>query len=368
MKLLYLTTALHPDDYQNIVNIGKSVPNPSNQNFHTKLIAYLEKNHEVRVISRRTNSKKLFTRHQEKDNYIYPGFLNIPIVRNFMTISSGISYGQKWPADYIIVDVLNLTLMELALRIKHKTNIPIIGVVTDNPINLSNVRNIYIQNVFKKAAQCDAFIGLTRSLLNLFNPQHKPTLKIPGFIPLNDLQSEKTTEEFAYFGGALYARYGVDILLDTFKKDPPLKLKVAGHGPLRQEILNLNSESIEFLNIITPEKALELSKMATININPRPFDSALEEYSIPSKLIDYIFAGKPTISTENKPIMNIVGNNVFWIKEVSVYCLTNAMETILAQKETWEAQALEAKKLLEISLGPEQFNQNFINLTKQIKN
>lgn len=368
MKILYLTTALHPSDYKNVLEKGKNAPNPSNQNFHTKLIAYLEREHDVRVISRRTNSKELFTSHYENKNYIYPGFLNIPVIRNIMTISSGISYGQKWPADYIVVDVLNVTLMEMAIRIRHKTNIPIIGVVTDNPVNLSNVRNIYIQNVFKKAAHCDAFIGLTRSLLNLFNPQHKPTLEIPGFIPLHDVPSENGTEEYAYFGGALYARYGVDVLLDTFKKDSALKLKIAGHGPLRQEILSLDSDNIDFLNLITPEKALELSKKATININPRPFDSALDEYSIPSKLIDYIFAGKPIISTENKPIMNIVGNNVFWIKEVSVYCLTDAMETILGQKETWQAQALEAKKLLEIALGPEQFNQNFINLTKQIKN
>lgn len=368
MKLLYLTTALHPMDYNALLEKKKNVPNPSNQNFHSKLIAYFKTHYQVQVISRRTTSKQLFVTQSEKDNFFYPGYINLPLLKNLMTISTSVSHAQMSFFDYIVVDVLNLTMMETAIQIKRKTNTPIIGVVTDNPVNLSNVRNFYIQNVFKKAAKCDAFIGLTPSLLNLFNPLHKPTLEIPGFLPLNNLPAKKQEENYAYFGGALYSRYGVDVLLETFRKEQPLPLKIAGHGPLGNELKHGMNGNIEFLSIISPEKALEYSQNSAININPRPYDSALEQYSIPSKLIDYIFTGVPTISTQNAPIMNIVGNNVFWISDVTVYGLTNAIQTILADQEEWQNRALRAKELLIDKLGPSKFSASFTELIKQIKN
>ena len=95
MKLLYLTTALHPRDYANLLHEKKTAPNPSNQNFHTKLITYLEKNHDVKILSRQTMTKSLIAKQKENGNYLYPGFLNIPIIRNIMTINFGVSYADR---------------------------------------------------------------------------------------------------------------------------------------------------------------------------------------------------------------------------------------------------------------------------------
>lgn len=367
MKILYLTTALHEEDYSLLLRQKAKAPNPSNQNFHSKLIAYLEKNNKVQVISRRYYTPSLFAKKTTTDNYFYPGLINVPILRNITTILNSRKQAIDFSPDYIIVDVLNVTLMELAVQIKRRTHAAIIGVVTDNPLNLTNVNKYYSEHVFKKALHCDAFIGLTNSLVKLFNTKHRPNLVVPGFLPLQKTLANKQTEDYVYFGGALYARYGVDVLIETFKNPQPYKLKIAGHGPLRRQIVDSPHENIDFIGLVSPEDALMLSENARININPRPFDSALDEYSIPSKLIDYIFTGVPTISTKNSVLEQIVGNNVFWIGEVSVYCLTNAIRAMNEDYDGWVHRAKKAQTLLNEALGPTAFATKFAKFVRTIK-
>jgi hypothetical protein len=42
MKILYLTTALLDEDYNALLNKGYAMSNPSNQNFHSRLIDALK--------------------------------------------------------------------------------------------------------------------------------------------------------------------------------------------------------------------------------------------------------------------------------------------------------------------------------------
>lgn len=367
MRILYLTTALHHEDYALLLREKAKAPNPSNQNFHSKLIAYLQEKHKVQVISRRYYTSSLFAKKTTTDNFYYPGLINAPLLRNVTALLNSRKPAIEFSPDYIIVDVLNITLMELALQIKRRTNAAIIGVVTDNPLNLTNVNKYYSEHVFKRALHCDAFIGLTNNLVKLFNTKHRPSLVVPGFLPLQKAPLASGNEDYVYFGGALYARYGVDVLVETFKNPQPYKLKIAGHGPLRREIMNITNENVDFVGLVSPEEALKLSQNAQININPRPFDGALDEYSIPSKLIDYIFTGVPTLSTKNSVLEQIVGNNVFWIGEVSVYCLTNALKAMAEDYDGWVKRAEKARTLLNAALGPTAFATKFTNFVKTIK-
>ena len=49
MKILYLTTALLDEDYNALLNKGYAMSNPSNQNFHSRLIDALKAQGPIEV-------------------------------------------------------------------------------------------------------------------------------------------------------------------------------------------------------------------------------------------------------------------------------------------------------------------------------
>nr|MCR5506032.1 hypothetical protein [Bacilli bacterium] len=58
MKIIYFTTAIQRDDYKELCKLWKVSLNPSNQNFHNKMIRSLALTNEVEVISIRPFSKR----------------------------------------------------------------------------------------------------------------------------------------------------------------------------------------------------------------------------------------------------------------------------------------------------------------------
>ena len=58
MRIIYFTTAQDEKDYRSFMNLWKIALNPSNQNFHNKLIRALAIENKVDVISIRPFSRK----------------------------------------------------------------------------------------------------------------------------------------------------------------------------------------------------------------------------------------------------------------------------------------------------------------------
>lgn len=351
MKILYLTTARHPKDYERFLSQNRIAPNPSNQNFHTKLIDLLSKFETLKVLSSRPMSKDLFLKEQQKEHYFYPAYVNLPIIKRVGIFFGGHKLLTRFKPDYLFVDVMNQTLLHLARKLKQYHQVKVIGIVTDNPINITGTKKSYSESIFKLSQTCDAFITLTDGLNQLFNPTLKPSLTIPGFIS-ETIHEPFKKEEYAFFAGALYNRYGVGELIETFKNNNHhLKLLVVGHGPLGSLLTQKSYPNIEFLGQVSPEIAFQLSKKALVNINPRPVDTQIDKYSVPSKMLDYINSGTITISTQNSEIKKLVGDDVYWLKDNLPESINQALQDIQTDFDLWTTRAKRAKRNLETSLS-----------------
>ncbi len=346
MRIMYLTTARHPHDYEMFLKNYKKAPNPSNQNFHNKLINILRSKFPLGAFSTRPMEKNIFLTQSKSDYFYYPGYINTPVLKRLGIITAGLQYYEARTPKVIFVDTLNVTLLELARRLKKRHNVKVIGIVTDNPINITGASKNYSQDVFKKSLVCDGFISLTQGLLRLFNPKQKPAIIVPGFIEEAESFTNKK-EKYAFFAGALYPKYGVDALIKTFRKlNPPFKLVIAGHGPLADDLLENKHPNIEFLGQVCPPVAFRLAQRAYVNINPRPIDEQVDLYSVPSKVIDYINSGSVTISTENTEIRNLVGDNIYFIKDAEPHTILEALNAINKNYNYYKQRAAEAKKAL----------------------
>lgn len=350
MKILYLTTARHPKDYTNFLTQNKLAPNPSNQNFHTKFIDLLSSKFQVRVISARAMEKEFFVKEARNDIYYYPGFINNILTRRYSLVPPTVIEAKKFAPEVIFVDVLNVTLLTLAQKIRKNFPVKIIGIITDNPFNITGVKKKYGDNVLKHSKICDGYLALTSGLLQLFNASEKPHLIIPGFIN-GKANNEEVREDYAFFAGALYERYGVKNLIDAFKDGKnPLKLTVAGHGPLAEDLRQNYHPNIEYIGHVTPEVAFHLAQKAKIVINPRPLDPQIDLYSVPSKVLDYINSETVTISTINKEIKKLVGNTICWINDNETETIKKAIRDVVKDYDFWKVRAISAKKALVAAL------------------
>ncbi len=377
-KIIYLTNAMHFNDFEKLMKYVEVMPNPSNQNFHYRFITSLNEHYKVKVLSQRPINHKNCNLNAVLDefhhNFYYPGFHLKPILRQLELYKNSkeiIRSLKIQSTDFVFVDLLNLNLIKLAKHMKKRYGTKIVGILTDNPHNLSDVNKDYIKEVEKGYQLCDGFIFLTEHLNEYANRVGRPHQIISGVLSYTKIKSEITDKfgKYVYFAGALYERYGVKTLIESFiKVKSDLHLLIAGHGPLQDEI-TLLAEShprIDFLGAISPYKSLMFANEAYINVNPRPFSKDLDHDSIPSKVIEFAHTGVPTISTHHSRLENIYQDTIYWCGD-SIDELSTALEMVHHHYDRYFELAKKAKARGEDTFGKKPFSKKIEQLFSQLQ-
>jgi hypothetical protein len=146
MKILYLTTALLDEDYNALLNKGYAMSNPSNQNFHSRLIDALKAQGPIEVISL---VPYLFSDITLLDSGVFTyinshgKFLDKISGRN-RSLRSVMEQKIAQGADVLLYDSLNVHLGQVAVSLGLKHHLPVIAIVTDNPENLAKAPRFYV--------------------------------------------------------------------------------------------------------------------------------------------------------------------------------------------------------------------------------
>lgn len=367
MNIVIFTSAMVDKEFAKYQEEANIKPNPSNQNFYSKLIRALSFKNTVSVVSHRPFVKGMFddNRLQRKETsdglvkYFYTQLESSRSYKMFDEINEIIDAGEKAVKNFlnnnfvVIVDVLRINLVKAAIKFAHIHNVKIIGMLTDNPTNLSNVRHSYIRNVFKNASRLDGYLSLSNGLLRAYKVSNKPNYVFEGLVDEVGQIRKQPIGNYYFFGGSLYERYGVKKLINAFiDSNVPEKLVIAGNGPLREYIFQNNEKNsrILYLSQLPKEKIYGLEQNAIANINPRPFSKKLDEESVPSKLLEYFASGVPTISTIHTKLYEIFKNDAFWIEDDSQEGIRKALNKFATEDyEELKKRAITARvKVYEI--------------------
>ena len=313
MKVIYVTTSIDENDYVEFSKIWSVSINPSNQNFHNKIIRALANDNIVEVVSIRPFSrkkcslKKLVAEDKVVGNIHYH-YLKVIRSKYLRVFSMKSQFKKLLPSlideqTVLITDTINPRCVQLMNYAKKKYKIPCLGICTDSPSNISGTSRAYTMFLLNNTKHLDGYITLTEALNSLFNPNKKPNVTFEGIIE-NEVEDKTDIQgDYAFFGGALLPRYGVYQLIEAFKqvKNKDLSLLICGHHADEEKLLNAIGEDtrIKFLGILPVKEVLALEKHATMNINPRPFTQDLDRLSIPSKTLEYLSSGSLTISVRN---------------------------------------------------------------------
>lgn len=360
MKIVYFTTAIQRDDYKAFYKLWNISLNPSNQNFHNKMIRALAINNDVHVISVRPFSKRkclvkyLPEEYKEEGNisWHYIKIKGNRLRRPFNVKKEVAKTLRKMDlTDAIfITDTINPNVVTNANRAKKKYDKPTIGVVTDSPSNISGTPRSYTLYLLKQGKGLDGYISLTEGLNDLFNEENKPSIVLEGVV--EEQENKPFTGKYGkyfFFGGALMEKYGIYRLINAFKKlnNDEYHLVICGHHADERKLKEAISKNknIHYLRMLPVKEVLALEAGAFANVNPRPYSQDLDRFSIPSKTIEYFTSGKITISAQSTILEKEFKNCAIWCgyaKEEEIY---KALQKVIAMDEQKRIEmGLNAKK------------------------
>mgnify|MGYP003290193952 CR=1 FL=1 len=365
MNVLLLTSAMREEDFSSYQNFAKIKPNPSNQNFYSKLIKLLSLHNTVSVVSRRPFTKGMFNKlvlEQEEAvdkniKYYYTKVECSRFYKVFLEEMVIFSTAEKAIADFksndfiVVVDTLKISLVKAAKRIASKYNVKVVGMLTDNPLNLSNSSKLISKHLIKLVSSFDGYLSLTQGLVNVFN-YSLPSYVFEGLVTEEKEGKKDPITNYFYFAGSLYERYGVKALVDAYhESNLKYKLLIAGSGPLDKYIEKLEEEDyrILYLSQLNKEKNIAYMRNAIANINPRPLNKKMDSESVPSKLLEYLSLGIPVISTKYDKLYGPFKDDVTWIDGNDKEAIIKALESydVDMQEEHLKKAASARRKVFE---------------------
>ena len=365
MNILIFSSAMRERDFALYQEEAKIKPNPSNQNFYYKLIKALAINNNVSVVSHRPLVKGMFRKNAVEGDTTVDGKIKFYYTCNkcdkFFKLLKEESVIEKTAKqaiedfmshDFVIVtDTLRLNLLKAAKKIAKQYDVKIVGMLTDNPFNLSSSNPFVNKTLVKQASTLDGYLSLTQGLVEVFNT-NKPSYVFEGLVSEESEGKKDPIFNYFYFGGSLYERYGVKTLVDAFhKSNVKYKLVLAGNGPLVDYIEQMAEDDyrILYLSQLSKEKNIAYMRNSIANINPRPLDYKMDNESVPSKLLEYLSIGTPVISTKYPKLYSTFKDDVSWIDGNSLEDMKFALENynVSNQEEYLKKAATARRKVFE---------------------
>ena len=365
MNILVFSSAMRENDFSLYQEEAKIKPNPSNQNFYYKLIKTLSLNNNVSVVAHRPLVKGMFKRGYLESDTVIDGNIKFyytnnktdktfKIFKEKQTIEKVAKQAIEdfMSHDFIIVtDTLRLNLLKAAKKIAKQYEAKIVGMLTDNPYNLSSGSSFVKNNLVKQGLGLDGYLALTNGLVNVYD-SNIPHYVFEGLVSEEKEGMKDPIFNYFYFGGSLYERYGVKTLVDAFhNSNIKAKLVLAGSGPLDSYIeqLAVDDYRILYLSQLSKEKNIAYMRNSIANINPRPLDAKMDNESVPSKLLEYLSIGTPVISTKYPKLYSTFKDDVYWIDGNTVDAMKIALESfdITNHEEHLKKAATARRKVFE---------------------
>ncbi len=332
MKILMLCGVFAPENEQEILQHAKRPVEYSANVFQKKLIrGFCEAGHPCSVISApfigsypNASSRFYFKGFEAaQDQYEYVPFLNVWGLRN-LSRSAALKravadfIGAEDAEKLIVVYSAHTPFLEAAVYAKRRDpRIKLCLVLPDLPqyMNLNaHISLLYkvgkrldIARFRKLNREVDHYILLTEAMQEAIDLHGRPYRVVEGIVDEGALEEPLPTEpalseedvRYIVYTGKTNEKFGIRELVDAFGtlKDPKLRLVICGSGDGDPYIAEKAAEDGRILaqGQVSHDRALSWIRRADVLVNPRWDNGEYTKYSFPSKNIEYLSCGKPTV-------------------------------------------------------------------------
>lgn len=254
-----------------------------------------------------------FKSNTEKDSEdIYVGNVTIPVINKIyelIAIRKELSrISKKNTNSSIVIFSLHSPFLLAYYSLRHKFKNSCV-VVYDLPQYMSSTRSFIYrfakridERIINKCiSKINSFVLLSQDMVKALPIKSKKWTVIEGIYNSTD-SIEKgidSDEKIILYTGGISQRYGVFDLIEAFKQIPDNSYRLYLCGNCNEtELLNSELEKdsrIIYLGLIDKSEVYQLQSKATLLVNPRHSYHDFTRYSFPSKTMEYMASGTPTV-------------------------------------------------------------------------
>lgn len=382
MKIFYCGSVCGGDVFNKTVAESKVKPSASAQNFETALIKGFSAcdGVEVTVASAESvaafpNGNRLFLK-KRKDRLtsditadIVPA-INLPYIKNVCHANGTAALFRRWlktcKADEpkcAFLYGLYPSVAKKMLKECRKSGCSIFAVITDVPATMftytkskSILKRLFSGSYRNRAVglqdKFDGYVFLTKQMSEAVAPS-KPFVVIEAiadstlFDSLPDVK--KAEPRTVMYAGALYRKYGVDMIVSAFEKtENDCELQLFGSGDMESELAEKSKENprIRYCGRVSRDEILKREREATLLLNFRNGEDEYTKYSFPSKMTEYMLSGTPLFTSRLDGIPEEYYDYVYSTSAKDSEQLAREMDEILSDGEALSEMGRRAREFV----------------------
>ena len=382
MKIFYCGSVCGGDVFNKTVAESKVKPSASAQNFETALIKGFSACDGVEVtvasaesIAAFPNGNRLFLK-KRKDRLtsditadIVPA-INLPYIKNVCHANGTAALFRRWlktcKADEpkcAFLYGLYPSVAKKMLKECRKSGCSIFAVITDVPATMftytksKNILKRLFSGSYRNRAvglqdKFDGYVFLTKQMSEAVAPS-KPFVVIEAiadstlFDSLPDVK--KAEPRTVMYAGALYRKYGVDMIVSAFEKTKnDCELQLFGSGDMESELAKKSKENprIRYCGRVSRDEILKREREATLLLNFRNGEDEYTKYSFPSKMTEYMLSGTPLFTSRLDGIPEEYYDYVYSTSAKDAEQLAREIDEILSFGEALSEKGCRAREFV----------------------
>lgn len=287
-------------------------------------------------------SKRYFQYKGLDGAHVFTGFVNIPILKH---ISKSV---RIWKAirqlsasdtyNRIIIYGVHSPFLLPLLAIRKGRKLKVSLIVPDLPEYMSGNKSLLFL-IAKKFDRClinlclrkvDSYVLFSPHMTEKLPVNGHPWIHLEGIFDRSTIVSDsysKGDNKVILYTGNLSKRMGITNLLDAFSMIPfpNYRLWIRGAGECRQKVCEASQidDRIVYFDQMSKKELLTLQKKATILINPVFSSEMFTRYFFPSKTMEYMSSGTPTVMSRLSCIPEEYDKYLYYFDEDSVEGIKN---------------------------------------------
>ncbi len=207
---------------------------------------------------------------------------------------------------------------------------------------LTGFKKLYHDYEVRKTASLygvvDKFVLLTEHMAERLGLK-APFIVMEGIATTTNVEAceDKDYGKYILYTGLLNKKFGLCNLVDAFSKlnDENVKLILCGTGDAEDYIAQKQKEDERIITLgrVDRVKALQLQKGAAILVNPRQNNEDFTKFSFPSKNLEYLSSGIPTVAYKLDGIPDEYDDYIIYPADDSVEALRDELVRLLDMSE-----------------------------------
>lgn len=273
------------------------------------------------------------------------GFINLPVVKlvcKFINLSRVLRKKHLVDTPVIVYGVSSFLLLSTTLFAKKAKKYL---VVPDLPEFMSDNSNI-VYRVLKRIDRLiinftlkyiDGYILLSKDMATPMRADNKPQVLIEGIYSKQEFNPKPPItiakkEKIVLYTGKIEQRFGLRDLLSAFSQiqgdDYRLWICGGGETDMIDEYTSKDSRIIYF-GTLPREQVLKMQQEATLLVNPRHSNEEFTKYSFPSKTMEYMASGTPTLMCKLESLPDEYHKHLFFFEDESVSGMSRRIKELL---------------------------------------